>query len=259
MFTRPRNDRVWQPTAWAYNPKLAGREMAQRLGVRMPALLAGPAPLTELSPPQRAGVLKPAEGTGGRGILPLVPTGDGLYHCLLTGDVGKWQEHTDVAWRQASSRYNPATQRSEPIPAPVMERMPWIVEELVGDGARIPDDVKCYCIGGRVELIRQRRPGRGRGGRNGAVHCFWSRSWDRLRGVDEYRPVADLPRPRGAAEIVHAAERIARFLGSPIVRVDMYAGAIFGEITPRPAGDHWTPAWDMRLGAAWEAAVIRRE
>lgn len=237
-------------TVWEFNNKLAGRALAERLGLPVPRIVAGPSRISRIDPPTAPGVLKPVDGCAGWGVVPFILTDDGRYERIFTGEVRTWKTIVARAvksWR----RYQPGSS----LP-------PWIVEELMrnthGD---LVDDVKCYAIGGRIELIRQRRPGRGRSGKAGAVHCFWSRSWDRLPRVDIGRHTAELPIPDQPAAIVHGAERIARHLfehcGTPFVRVDMYPGGIFGEITPEPGGDQFGPIWDRVLAESWLAATER--
>ncbi len=97
-------------------------------------------------------------------------------------------------------------------------------------------------------------------GREGKRFKFWSPELSELgpvRHQDRYE--ASLPAPRHPRDLVAAAERIARALPGPFVRVDLYdvpGGVAFGEITPRPGGSQrFTPDLDRRLGEAWERAL----
>ena len=236
-------------------PKLAGRSLAASLGVRVPRLLAGSAPPERLQEPvAERFIVKPIEGWSGRGVHALVREGEGLFS-LLDERTTSWEE---VRGKLAADQKEMAADA---------EANGWrvsrefIVEELLPSGHAerpLPFDWKCYCIGGRVELIMQREA-RGQG-RDGKRFKFWSPELSELgpvRHQDRYEP--SLPAPQHPRDLVAVAERIARALPGPFVRVDLYdvpSGVAFGEITPRPGGiQRFTPDLDRRLGEAWERAL----
>jgi TupA-like ATPgrasp len=241
---------------WRANPKTAGRSLAASLGIPVPQLMAGPMPGERLEQPDADRfVVKPVEGHSGRGVYALVRDGERLWSVLDDRPIG-WNEIRDRLAEEAK-----AGRISSQV----------FVEELIsadrppGSSSRedslpvLPFDWKCYCIGGRVEVVMQ-KDARGRRGNRGAQYKFWSREMTELgpvRHQDRYD--ASLPPPRHPWQLVEAAERVAQALPGPFVRVDLYdghAGVVFGEITPHPGGEQrFTPDLDRRLGEAWERAL----
>ena len=240
---------------WEVEPKLAGRSLAANLSVRVPRLLAGPAPPERLQEPvAERFIVKPIEGWSGRGVHALVREGERLFSLL---------DERTTSWEEVRGKLA-ADQKALAADA---EAKGWrvsrefIVEELLFSGnpeRPLPFDWKCYCIGGRVELIMQREAHNP--GREGKRFKFWSPELSELgpvRHQDRYE--ASLPAPQHPRDLVASAERIARALPGPFVRVDLYdvpGGVAFGEITPRPGGDQrFTPDVDRRLGEAWERTL----
>jgi len=196
-------------------------------------------------------VIKPNHGGGSLCVLPLEWNG-GRWHSLL-GDGSRlwdeWLRHLHIR-----SQTRPRT-----FPHPDNVRPPWLVEGLVGGG--IPTEWKCYTVGGVVQFVAQfqRDPESPRSTSRRAI-CYRGRDMAVVPGGvrADTRKVATLPDPAFPAEIIEAAEYVARALPTNFVRVDLYEdahGVVFSEITPEPGGlNRLSPEWDARVGAAWVAA-----
>jgi FtsZ-binding cell division protein ZapB len=252
---------------WSVNSKVAGRSLATSLGVPVPRLLAGPIPLERLEEPDAERfVVKRNKGADRKGLHALVRDGDRLWSVL---------DHRATSWdevRGALAALIDAKRTSSEV----------LVEELLRSGHPervLPFDWKCYCIGGRVELVMQRdiRDQRYAPGRRfkfwsppGPTHC-WPLSTE---GTDlvELGPVrhqdrydTSLPAPSHPQELIQVAERVAGALPGPFVRVDLYdcpETVVFGEITPhpgRPGTQRFTPDLDRRLGVAFERALAAEQ
>jgi hypothetical protein len=240
---------------WNANAKIAGRSLAASLGVSVPRLLAGPMPGKGLEQPDAERfVVKPVEGHSGRGVYALVRDGEGLWSVLDDRPIG-WDEiRSRLAAEAEAERISREAFVEELIPG---DPPPGSSAE---DRARaLPFDWKCYCIGAQVEVVMQ-KDGRGRRGNRGAQYKFWTRELTELGPVrHQQRYDASLPPPRHPRDLVENAERVARALPGPFVRVDLYdgpEGVVFGEITPHPGGEQrFTPDLDQRLGEAWERAL----
>lgn len=236
---------------WRYNPKTDGRLLAEVLGIRVPALLAGPCSVGRMEPPSAGPmVLKPNGGSTGRGVFPLVADG-GQYTDLWTGLTGRWGRVRQ--WAYAAKQTRPGMSHDD------VARPPWLLEEMILRApGELSDDWKVYVIGGRAQIIRQRRPG-GRQGITTSTHKHWTPDWRPAGAVEPWRRLdPTLAAPRHGAEIIEVAEAIADQVAGPFVRVDVLEdaeGAVFGEICPHPGGRRsFTPEWDQRLGEAWLAA-----
>lgn len=230
---------------WDANAKLAGRDLARQLGVAVPTLLAGPAPLARLAPPTDGRfVMKPVEGSSARGVFALTRHANGFYS-VLDDTHYTWGDITEIV-----QKLHADGQISEMF----------IIEELVEGTAErtLPYDFKCYCFGGEVELVMQKDACDSRMSAH-ARFKFWDRTFTDLgavRHADKIDP--SLPAPSHPAELIAAAETVASALPSTFVRVDLYnppSGVVFGEITPHPGGTQlFDPATDRMLGDAWERA-----
>lgn len=230
---------------WDHNSKMAGRALAERLGVRVPELIDGPASVEVLTPPTDRGfVLKPVTGSTARGVFCLVPA-DGRYRELLSGRRMSWGRVKIEAYAAKRASFDFAADRV---------RHPWILEALIG-GDRLVDDWKAYCIGGEPVLWRQIRRSR-----TVAVK-WWTEDFTDAGEITEHWTYdATLEPPSDPASMVVSARAIAREVAGPFVRVDLYddGGAVFGEITPHPAGGkrshRFAPEVDEALGERWLAA-----
>ena len=237
---------------WRYNTKLASRDLAALADVRAPELYATAETLDDLPEPDRPSVLKPDNGSGGRGVHLLVPDGEGAHDDLLAGAVRTWQEVKEQAGRPRKHLHGYDT--VEP---------PWLLEELLLDDGAPVCAWQFWCFGGEPAAVMQRthRPPGGKFG-----HKWWSPRWEPLGDilprprVRDYRP--DLPPPHQPAALLDAARRVAAHVPASFVRVDLYdtpTGPVFGEITPWPGRSAtFVPEWEARLGALWEAAEQHR-
>jgi hypothetical protein len=132
-----------------------------------------------------------------------------------------------------------------------------IVEELLSDGGRIPDDVKIHVVDGEVEVIVIERMNETTGKREAiALNPDWTR---RSLGGGFVEP----PRPRVFEECCDVARRLSA--GLDYLRVDLYVlgdRIVVGELTPYQGGGR--PASDPthhfeQVAASWDPeAVVRR-
>lgn len=233
---------------WAHDHKLPGRDLASRAGVAVPALLEGPVPPEELALDHvGSAVVKPVQGSTSRGVSPLIPRGPDRFHDVFAGrEVTRAEVRTALRAAVARGRIDDT----------------FIVEELVTsprDDRHLPNDWKCYVIGGRVELVMQRDSADGTD-----LHAHRFRWWDRdgtdLGPVKAQRYDPRLPPAPDHAALVAAAERVAALVPGPFVRVDLFAtpdGVVFGEVTPHPGGDQrFRRDVDRRLGRALDRAEV---
>lgn len=252
LYAAERKATAFDHPKWRHNDKDAARALAARYGIPVAPVIEGPAELSELTPPTEPAVLKPIHGCGGRGVFPLEPRARG-YRDILRAKT--------LTWAEVLERAEAAVGTSGLSPNhPDYVRGPWIVEQLIPGPKRgaLPYNWDCYCIGGKVQVIRQREAANGtvlsRGcwrAPDGSLIGDISAAIGGRRNYD-----ATMPAPKDPATIVEAAERIARDFPAPFVRVDFYEtpdGIAFSEITPHPGGAklRFTPEWDERLGAAW--------
>lgn len=243
IATRPHDHPVW-----AWNAKLDGRQLAGRADVRTPTLLQV-APLGQMARPTVTVAVKPNRGCAGHGVWLLKPY-DGRYLSLFDGNHVTWDEVlADCAAWEGVEHANP----HETVTGP------WLVEEAVHPD-RPPIDWKAYCIGGRVWLWRQmvRRIVDGHLVKYGRD---WNRNFQPVTATTRPRVILDptLPPPHRPGKLTAAAERVARLVPGPFIRVDLYEddrGPLFGEITPNPADGRirFNRTWDRKMGRAWKAA-----
>lgn len=224
--------------------KLAGKALAERLGIAVPAVLQGShsrlADFDWSRLPERF-VIKPDAGKSTRGVLVMQREQEGFRELLS----GEWFRQDDLATLQ------PRVARALMSP----ERYPGIFAEeaLVSDG-RPALDWKLFVFGGRVRLILEimRLP-------DGPRYKMYDEH-ARSAGAIHLRDPMDqsLPPPRHPERLIDAASRIAKALYTPFVRIDLFEldGEIyFGELTLRPGSAHlFNQEWDRTLGEAWEAA-----
>ena len=236
---------------WQYNSKPAGAQLAQRLGLRVPEKLSEPVPLDALVLQDwRRCVIKPTGGASARGVVPIVPAGDGEWIDLFALELGP------QSWDQIRSGL------AELVEAGRIEPN-FFLEEMV-DGPsehELPYDWKLVCVGGEVVLAycrdaRNRRPGRY------SMYRYWSGDWEDLGRVhhpDRIDP--SLPPPLHPQEMTRAAQTVARHLDVDFVRVDLFEdtdGVLFSEVTPQPGGVLWYgDELDRRFGTLWDRAEAR--
>jgi hypothetical protein len=244
--------RPWTHPVWEHNPKLAARDFALYLGLRVPLLIGFKWDVRDLpQPPAPAVVIKPNHGGGSACVAPLVRDG-GMWRSLLGDGSRDWR-----GWLR--HLHTKSQKRPRTYPHPDNVGPPWLVEEMVGGG--IPTEWKCYTVGGVVQFVAQfqRDPESPRSTSRRSI-CYRDRDMAVIPGGvrADTREVVALPDPAFPAEIIEAAERVARALPTNFVRVDLYEdayGVVFSEITPEPGGlNRLNPEWDARVGAAWVAA-----
>lgn len=233
MHFLDRYDEYVKKAIWAFNAKLEGYGLAERLNI--------PTPLTHLIVPDLdqlyhvlewaekegqkgrgvARVIKPNHGSSSRGVLVLERDLSFPMRGIGPRTAKEWIEHL----RHVEGKYvNP----------------PWIVEERIpGFRNEWPGDLKVFTVGGRAQFLQRNtiRPG---GKWNDYFHTFWDRSGTSLHegiiqiGGRENR----LDQPSSYhKQAIQWAERVAAELHSPFVRVDFLEGRdglVFNEITPRP-------------------------
>lgn len=234
--------------AWAYDRKLAGRALAQRLGIRVPALLSGPGELEDLTPPEVPAVLKPDAGSVGYGVLLLRPN-RGRY-TTPDGVLRSWSGVLDAA--RLAQAHRRSARPHDQIDGP------WFVEAAVTPDAFPPVTYRLWTFRGGVKLVTAGyNPGVAGGDKR--VHA-WDPcdGWRPVNPWAETRKIIDpgLPLPVHGDEMLAAARRVLAAVGVPFLRIDVYDtadGPVFGEITPVPTWAHirHTPEWDQRMGAAW--------
>ncbi|WP_278314645.1 ATP-grasp fold amidoligase family protein [Lolliginicoccus levis] len=127
----------------------------------------------------------------------------------------------------------------------------FLVEERIGDGETVPDDVKITISGGRPTVIFTKA---GRGG--ASSERFYGPDWTPLDLSTGDTPGEPLPRPANLGAMLDAAVRIAE--GFDLLRVDLYnhGGELwFGETTPYSGSGtaRYDPdEWDFILGDTWQ-------
>lgn len=115
-------------------------------------------------------------------------------------------------------------------------------------------DFKFYCFNGRVKCIFV---GRERfSNKDGVLVNLYDSDWNRMPFEHNHENFdGDIPKPKNLKKMIELAEKLARFVGNPYIRVDMYNvnGKIyFGEYTFYHAGGFGyfnPPEWDDILGS----------
>lgn len=115
-------------------------------------------------------------------------------------------------------------------------------------------DYKFFCFNGTARCVQFVR---GRRGEDGiATSTYFTTNWEKLP-FEHYRPSfkGEIPRPKRLGDMVELAEKLARYVGNPFTRIDLYEiddRIYFGEITFYPAGGmgRISPVeWDYKLGS----------
>lgn len=235
--------------------KLDGREFAERLGVRVPDLLAGPAPITELdfaALPDHF-VLKPTGGHSSRGVFLLHRVGLDAYVSLL-------DQREVFTSDELLARYGQWLERGT-IPDRV------IVEQLVHGGPPdhpvSPIDWRLFCFYGEVGFVMA-RDGHGYRAGSRVRFRFFDDEWNDLGVVRlDVRHDSEIEVPMQAAGMIETARRLSAAIPRGMVRIDLYDAPdaiYFGEVTPFPGGNFaMSDEHDRRFGAQWERAEARLE
>lgn len=261
IIEREMAENGWDSPVWLDNDKLANRELGERAGLSVPALLQGPCSLNAMEQPTGSVVIKPVTGCSAKGVVPLLDAGYGAFVHMFTGKQITWSDAVAEALAEKHTKRNlRLLERFHPDAV----RSPWILEELVTQYGSLSYDWKAYCFGGRVEVILQ---GSRAWGKRYREIKWWDRDW---RPVGDIQPTvktqphrSDFPAPAHPEQMIDAFEAVASIVDSAFVRVDLYesdAGIVFGETTPFPTGGtaHFSPEWDRRLGDRWAEVLEAR-
>lgn len=134
----------------------------------------------------------------------------------------------------------------------------WLLEEVLTppDGSdRLCDDIKIYCMGGRAELIVHKRHAVGRKSDDQIFTPEWVPVNTGVADRNEFR----YDTPERGDEAVALAERAARSLCYPFIRIDMYVtdrGIVLGELTPGPGRRYlFNDEWNRYMVRRWHEAA----
>lgn len=234
---------------WRFNDKLEGRRLAERVGVPVAGLIGTYPDLASLDLRSAIPiVVKPTGGSTSRGVYPLAPSTTTSSYSIFHG--------RDVSHRDIQRELSELLRRRLIAP-------PFLVEELVAPrgGLEVPDDWKLYVIGGRVELVLQKRNNSSSRVKDASLK-WYDRGGTDLGRVADGRHDADLPSTASLPKMVEHAEAIAQAIGTTFVRVDLLDGLhhpTFGEITPEPGGlQLLREDVDVALGEAMDRAEATR-
>lgn len=237
---------------WRYNSKIAGREMAASLGIRVPELISGPGALHELDFSGTDFVLKPVNGAASRGVFPLRRIGPDRFYDLIRG----------VEWDVESLFAAAVDSRKSMAGHPDELQQDWFIEEMIARGDELAYDWKFFTFGGKAALVWQ--CDHTLGNRGSRYVRWWTPEWGDANdpAPSLVRPInLEMPTPVNGSALLSAVSKIADMVESPHVRVDMYESAdghpVFGEITPHHGGGTlpFLPEWDRILGEAWLEAI----
>lgn len=233
---------------WAHDHKPQGRDLAGRAGVAVPQLLEGPVAPEEFAlDHDRPFVVKPVQGSTSRGVKPLLlRSPDRFYDVFADRELDRPEVRAALRAAVDAGRITETFIAEELVPSARPDRY-------------LPDDWKCYVIGGRVELVMQKDSADGTDWR-AYRYRWWDRDGADLGPVRAGRHDPHLPPAPDHPALVDAAERVAALVPGPFVRVDLFATAervIFGEITPHPGADQrFRRDIDLRLGRAMDQAEL---
>ena len=124
-------------------------------------------------------------------------------------------------------------------------------------------DYKFYCFKGVVKCIfvgRERFTNA-----KGVLVNLYDRSWNKLP-FEHYHPnyEGELQRPENLDEMIEIAEKLARYVNNPFMRIDLYDinnKIYFGEFTFYPGGgfEEFRPVeWDYKLGSWIDLDVLKK-
>jgi len=250
---------LWErrPLLTTFADKLAVREyVSSRVGPQiLPELhlvTSSPEAVVESELP-REFVVKPSHASGAcvvvAGFAPpeheLPPTSSGWTETLVRPERLDRGRLAELCRHWLARRYGRGQWCYLGVPRRVL------VEELLGDGTRIPLDYKLSVFHGSVRLIQVD---------SDRFQChrrsLYTPSWERLPGrFQKYELTPDVERPPRLAEMVEIAEALAT--ETDFVRVDLYAigeRIVFGELTNYPEAGNapLVPAgFDREVGEWW--------
>ena len=238
---------------WRLDDKLAGREFAREIGLRVPELFrVGSVEECVAEVLRRgSGVIKPRQQHDSLGVVSLTPRGDGFFDHIRKQRVSVDDLEEYVRRFQ------------------VDQEDVLFVEELIlrpGSYDTPSYDWKFYCFAGETGLIFQTdkyqqarhgpRPYRCRRADYSTIVI------PRFRGYREVRSMVD---PKNAEALREAAERYSLRSQSAFARIDLFEddrGPVFGEITPHPSAgfrvsNNYGRDLDLLMGRMWERAEVR--
>lgn len=127
-----------------------------------------------------------------------------------------------------------------------------LAEKLIVTNQKELQDYKFMCFNGKVvcSFICS-----GRFSNDGLKVTFFDREWKKLPFMRKY-PACDevIPCPKNYEKMIELAEKIAKYIDNPFVRIDFYDTGeriYFGEVTFYPGSgmEYFKPKeWDKRLG-----------
>ena len=141
---------------------------------------------------------------------------------------------------------------------------PYIFAEQYMEDVETQDlpDYKFYCFNGKVKCIFV---GRDRfTSEKGVLVNLYDRDWNKLP-FEHYHPnyEGNIPRPQNLDEMIEIAEKLAKYLNNPFIRIDLYdinGKVYFGEFTFYPGGgvEEFRPKiWDYTLGSWIDLSGIK--
>lgn len=124
-------------------------------------------------------------------------------------------------------------------------------------------DYKFYCFNGVVKCIfvgRERFKNK-----KGVLVNLYDKDWNKLP-FEHYHPnyEGDIPRPRNLTKMIEIAEKLARYVNNPFIRIDLYDinnRIYFGEFTFYPGGgfEEFRPEeWDFTLGSWMDLSKCKK-
>jgi hypothetical protein len=237
---------------WKYDDKLAGRRLADELGLRVPELYAVGVLEECVAETRRRGsaVIKPLQRHSAQGVLVLTPRGDNFFDHIRRKEVSASQLEAYV--RSCQLGHEDVLIAEEIIFRPGSTRLPSI-------------EWKMYCFGGVVGFIVE--ADRGSHKRDRRVLQLRYRDFSSFRApwVRGYRKVFSMPNAVHPDGLIEYAETYATATATDFVRVDLYEddrGPVFGELTPHPAAgyshiNYLGRELDCYFGDMWERAEVR--
>jgi hypothetical protein len=238
---------------WRLDDKLAGREFAQEIGLRVPELYrVGSVEECVAEVVRRgSGVIKPRQRHDSIGVVSLTSRGEGFFDHIRKQTVSAADLESYVRGHQ------------------VGQEDVLFVEELIfrPGGSDLPSfDWKMYCFFGEVGLaVQYQRVSRGRRSLikvapRRSDFTFVPTPWRR-----RFRQSPTLPGPAHPRELVEAAQSFSLAAQVAFARIDLFEddrGPVFGEITPHPSagfkhGNFYGRDLDRQMGQMWEEAEVR--
>ena len=235
LLSRRFSSRKWADWSTTDNPeivpmisKLAGRSLAESLGIPTPQLLySGPSESLNLESLPRQYVLKSARGSAASRVFLMDDGFDWLRKVKIQND----QLHTVASSWDSSV----------------------LVEEFIQDSLdkKPPIDYKLFVFGAHVDsLMLFDRTG------NRQRIISYSTEWERIPShMNNKLDGPEIPRPNLLADLLQAASKIGQFFKT-FLRVDMYCsphGILFGELCCNPCSGRYFSDWaDKHFGQVWK-------